>query len=422
MKVRSGFKQKIKKNRFRSGKAIVSFFIKKLKKLLSINLFTFNILARLKKEKPRRKSYLSRDIHKKNYENPFGKKRKGANAIIFVLKRKRFILSQLSLATVLIIWFVVLFVQPTFYIEKISIEGNEEIPQQDLLKLVKEHLEKRSLVAIRRSHLFFIKPNKLEQTISDHYGLERITFTPHWPSKSLHIKLKEKVSVLAYSVDDNYFTIDRQGILIRQLENFDELKEKNDIPLIYNYAAGNNETVGSIVLTPGNIKVITTLHEQLKKYTSFTVHSFRLKNSPKRTVTIANKRPIQPETTEDDELLSQGLDDLAEAIVNAETIDEKIATVEQLDEFKVEKLEEGEFIREIEKENVYTPNEDYQLRELEVYMEQGWSLKLGHKVFEDENALEKYLNIFATLTREVDVVGEVKEYVDLRFPNRLYYR
>lgn len=423
MKVRSGFKQKRRENRFRSGKAVLKLAGKKTKKLLSKNLFTLNLFGRFKKNRPvRRKSFLNKDIHKKNYENPFSKKRKGAGALLATIKKKRFAISQILLIAVLIVWFTVLFVQPTLYIDRVKIEGNEEIQLNDLLKLVNEHLEKRNLLLIKRSHRFFLATDKLEEKIRERYGLESITFTPHWPSKSLHIKLKEKASVLAYSVDDNYYTIDRQGVIIRQLESFDELNNKGHIPVIYNFETGNNETVGTAVLTPANIAVITALHQELNKFTSLSLHSFRLKSSPKKEITIPNKRPAPPEKEKDDEDISEDLNELAQAIVNAETIDKKIETIEQLDTFKVEKVEEGEFVREIEKETVYKPDDDYQLKELEVYMQKGWSLKLGHEVLDSMEIMKKYLDIFATLNSEIDIEREVKEYIDLRFPNRVYYR
>jgi hypothetical protein len=55
-------------------------------------------------------------------------------------------------------------------------------------------------------------------------------------------------------------------------------------------------------------------------------------------------------------------------------------------------------------------------------MTDGWALKLGSKVTKDPKEVEKLLNIFATLNGRVDLKGEVKEYVDLRFANRIYYR
>jgi hypothetical protein len=116
------------------------------------------------------------------------------------------------------------------------------------------------------------------------------------------------------------------------------------------------------------------------------------------------------------------LEQAAESIASAQTIDEKVQELKDaLENLEVEKLEEGRLDQLLKEERVYEPSEDFQYQELEVYMQEGWSLKLGHVLFENSQETNTMLNIFATLNQQINI-EEVREYIDLRFTNRVYYR
>jgi cell division septal protein FtsQ len=314
-------------------------------------------------------------------------------------------------------------VQPTFYLDRIAITGNEEIQSSDLNAMISDYMQKRSIFLIKRSHLFFFNEKSVEQSIRDKYGLESITFTSHWPSKSLQIDVKEKSSILVYSVDDQYFTIDKQGTIIRQTTN-EEIATKEDTPTIYQFDKDLPQ-VGEQVLTENTIASILSLYSELQKYPFLSIHSFRLKPANKQTIVIPEKLPESEskDSTKDDSTLNAELENLADSIAQAKTVEDKISEIKSaLSEIDIEKLEEGEIERYLEQEKVFEPNDSITFDQLEVYTNNGWSLLLGTEPLQNPDSVKSYLNVFATLNSQLSIEGEVKEYIDLRFPNRVYYR
>jgi cell division septal protein FtsQ len=426
MRVRSGFK-KNQKNHRKQSKALFVYVQKKVKRILKSPVFIDPIKRVFKKKTaPRRRAntYLKRDCLKKELHNPYQKKKKTQiKTLVSMLQQKRFGISLVILGLIVSLLGISLFTKPTFYLTRISLSGLTEIPEPDVTQIIQEQLDKRSYLLIKRSHLFFLSEKRIEEAIRDKYGLESITFDTHWPSRSLMIKLKEKTSVLAYSVDDDYFTMDKSGSIIKSLDQA-SLEQKTSIPLIYQYGADEPPLVGDHVMTEGNIQTILDLYTALQTYDALTIHSFRLRPIEKRTVIIPEKNPILNEVDESiDTVSEQALDDLADSIAHASTVEEKISEIKSaLEEIDIKKLEEGEIERYLETERVYEPDDSYQFQELEIYTVNGWSIKLGAKIFDDPTELEKFLDIFATLNQEVDLAGEIKDYIDLRFPDRVYYR
>jgi len=423
MRVRSTFKTKKKAGK--SVKVILRLLQKKANKLLSLNILHLPALRSLGRSgsKKKAKSYLRRDVHKKSFENPYPKKVKTTKVLAKIFANKRYLFAKLALVVSLFIWFIVLFVQPTFYIDRIAISGNQEIQTNDLRAMITEYMQKRSPFLIKRSHLFFFNESTVEEAIRERYGLESITFTSHWPSRSLQIDLKEKSSILVYSVDDQYFTIDKKGTVIRQTDH-EEIALKEATPTIYQFSDTLPE-VGQQVLTEGDIQSILTLYNELQKYPYLSIHSFRLKPAEKQTVIIPEKLPESNEPTPDNttDELNQELEDLADSIAQAQTVEDKISQIKSaLSDIDIEKLEEGEIERYLEQEKVFEPNESIQFDQLEVYTTAGWSLLLGTEPLQNPGSVKNYLDIFATLNSQLAIEGEVKEYIDLRFPHRVYYR
>ncbi len=423
MRVRSTFKTKKKSGR--STKIMFRFVKKKLNKVLSLNLSQILALKGLQRNATgkKAKSYLRRDVHQKSFENPYQKKVTARRVLGKIFTDKRYLFAKIGLSLTLFIWFIVLFVQPTFYLDRIAVFGNEEIQTNDLKSMVFDYMDKRSIFLIKRSHLFFFNQNTVEQAIRDKYGLESITFTSHWPSHSLQIDLKEKSSILIYSVDDQYFTIDKQGTVIRQTTS-EEILEKEDTPTIYQFGETIPQ-VGEQVLTERNIASILTLYSELEKYPFLSIHSFRLKPANKQTIVIPEKLP-ESETkvaNNDDSKLNAELESLADSIAQAKTVEDKISEIKSaLSEIDIEKLDEGEIERYLEQEKVFIPDDSITFDQLEVYMNNGWSLLLGADPLQNPDSIKSYLDIFATLNSQMSIEGEVKEYIDLRFPNRVYYR
>ncbi len=431
-RVRSGYYKK--KKRPRNIKMATFSLQKKLKKLLSRDLLSSSALhsflqkKNLKKGPAKRKqSYLRRDIHEKQFFNTERKKKVSFKKLVQRnLTNQRFRIAQVSLLIIGGLWFSQLFIQPTFYLERIQVQGTEEISPEAIQALVNEQINKRSLLFIKKSHIFFLNEKKLAKKVEEQYALASLEFKGHWPSQILTVTVKEKDPLVLYNIEDRYYAIDADGKVIREIPN--EEAQISSLPVIYQYREESQPEIGAIAFQPEIITSIGILNEGLSKYPSFEVHSYRLKESEQKKIVLKDKYSERKGLLEganeevsdnSEELLQEALDSVAQA----KTASEKLLSLKQaLGDIEVEKLEEERVEQLLQEQKEFEPNNDYALIELEVYTKAGWTLRLGHELLEHPEETEKYLNIFATLNGQVDLTGEVNEYVDLRFPNRIYYR
>ncbi|MBI4122134.1 MAG: hypothetical protein HY461_02290 [Parcubacteria group bacterium] len=419
-RVVSGFKKQRRSRRTLLTYAVMA--CRFAKRMLSYPIATLPSLRRRQGTAVRPQAYLQRDILRKRLNNPYTHEPKLKRFFIDTLAAQRFRLSFGLLIVVSFAWFTMLFLRPTFYLNRITVAGTQEINPEDIVQMAKEHLSGRSWMLVSHSHRLFVNTEQLAERIRVKYDLDQLQFTAHWPSQSLHITLKEKPSMLVYAVENRSYAVDKNGHVIREL-NAEVKPESLAVPVIYDYDQTAQPLVREAVLTPAFIESIQIITDGLRQYPDMHIHSFRIRVSPQHEIRIADE---VPQTKADSKKQAEdGQDQLrkaAESIANAQTISEKVSQLQKaLKNLEIEKLEEGKLDELLKEERVYLPKEGYRYQELEVYMQEGWSLKLGHALFEDQQEAAGLLNIFATLRQQLDI-KEVREYLDLRFANRVYYR
>jgi len=421
MRIQSGFKKQ-KKQTKRSGSLLK--YIVLLSELANSQLkrtipLPFKRPASFKSSK----SYLQKDVLKKNFNNPYEKSTKKQLSRTFSKKFAsiRYIVALILLPITLLSTLYLIFGKETFYLNAVTISGNKEIPEESLLQLANEHLSKRSLWGIKRSHRAFLHLTDLEDTFREKYGLDLIVFEPHWPSKSLSIIIEEKTPIIIYSVNDIYYTLDLQGNVIREIVDNEKVISAN-VPMIYQYDSAEAVIVGERILEQSSISQILAIYEGLQKFSDFSIHSFRLKTSNQKEVRVEANIPDQePVNTEEE--ATTALEEAAQSIANAGSVQEQITQLKRaLDDIDLERVEEENIQALLAQEQIYKVNSEYRLQELEVYMEQGWTLKVGHQILNGEVDADSIIDIFTTIHEKVDINAEVKEYIDLRFPERVYYR
>lgn len=418
-RVVSGFR-KTKRSR-RTGLSSLAVLARYTRKLLSYEIGHIPAIRR-KKVSAKPQQYLKRDIHRKRLDNPFVKEHLLQKFWNQGIRAHRYEIATSTLLLVLATWFVIVFVQPTLYITRVHISGTSEIDGSELETLTKNHLSKRNWLFIPKSHRLFLGLDDLRAEILSKYDLEYLRFEPDWSAHLLQISLQEKPSLYVYAVQERYFALDRAGSVIR------ELTEQPDpaslaIPILYEYDSVQMPSIGQRVLEPEFVASIQTLASGLAAFPEIHIHSFRLRVSPQREITIVDEPPTLKEDEEEQtNEAEQAFEDAAASIAQAKTIEQKVNELKQaLESLSIEKLEEGKLDQLLKEQRTYKPTEGYLFKELEIYTKEGWSIKVGHEVFTDATAAEHALNIFATLEQSIDL-KEVREYIDLRVPNRVYYR
>ena len=119
-----------------------------------------------------------------------------------------------------------------FKISNVKAEGNEEIPQDEIINLANNYLNKNSFLIFSNNNYFLFNSSKLESLISEKYFLDYLKIKRQG-IQGILIILKEKPGIMLYKQKDNEFLIDRDGIVLSdakgKLINSDIIK-LNEIP------------------------------------------------------------------------------------------------------------------------------------------------------------------------------------------------
>lgn len=418
--VLSGFRKNKRSQRSATYIAAAAWGI--VRNVLSLRIATLPSIRRKGPLTARPQTYLKRDVHKKNLGSPYAKEPIWHRIYETVCVSYRFGIECSLLLLVSSVWFFIVFLQPTFYIDRITIHGQEEIAAEEIAALVRDHLAQKSALVFPRSHRLFLGLNTLRESILDSYHLESLVFVPDWTAHVIEVHVREKPSLFLYSVDNRYFALDREGIVIREMPA-DTDPTKFVTPVLYEYDASTPPDIGTTMLSPQFITSVQRLSEGFTNNPQVQIHSFRLRISPQREVVITDQPPVTDDAKEEErQQADREFSQAAESIAQAQTIDEKVKQLkEALENLSVERLEEGKLDQLLKEQRVYSPTQGFAYKELEIYTEQGWSIKVGNDVFIDALAADEVLAIFATLEQQLNL-QEVREYIDLRIPNRVYYR
>ena len=146
----------------------------------------------------------------KTYRRPYRIKRKKS-----ILKNRFFWLFIL----IFIIaggFFYLLFLSSFFQIKEIKISGNQKVLAQDLENLVESQIAKKIAFFTTKS-IFLINSKKINNIIlGDFPQIEKVKFKKDFPD-TLDISVEERKPVAIFYQNDNYFLIDKNGIVFEKV-------------------------------------------------------------------------------------------------------------------------------------------------------------------------------------------------------------
>lgn len=120
---------------------------------------------------------------------------------------------QLFLIFIALYGIYFLFFSSYLQIKSVVVEGNNEIPAQEIEFLVKDYLNKNHLLIFSNDNYFFFSSKKLESLISSKYFLDYLKIKRQKISTIL-IVIKEKPASTLYKIGGKEFLIDRDGIVL----------------------------------------------------------------------------------------------------------------------------------------------------------------------------------------------------------------
>ncbi len=141
--------------------------------------------------------------------NPF-KQRKDVRTSKFKL---------ILLIIVLSFWVACLAYTPYFRINKVTYSGLENNTEAELSNIIyPNHLNKKSWLPL--NNYFFINANKVSADLYESFSFETVQVTKVFPNQ-LNIIIKEKISSVIYDNGKKYFLLDDRGVAIKYLADVD---------------------------------------------------------------------------------------------------------------------------------------------------------------------------------------------------------
>ncbi len=170
---------------------------------------------------------------------------------------------------VIITWLLCLAFTPYFKIKKILYFNLGSTPRSEVDSFIRnEYLKQKGWLP--KDNYFFVDSAQLANSIADHFSLESVIIEKKFPSE-LHVEVKEKTSAVVYDNAKKYYLLDKEGTIIRELADVEpnELKQAETNPVFTLATSSTPDTVSTTVVTSSKPSYKhTPNNEKIKKYFS----------------------------------------------------------------------------------------------------------------------------------------------------------
>ncbi len=159
-------------------------------------------------------------------------------------KLKLFILFIVVMA-----WLLCLAFTPYFKIKKILYFNLGSTPRNEVDSFIQNaYLKQKGWLP--RDNYFFVDSAKLADNILDHFSLESVIVEKKFPSE-LHVEVREKTSAIIYDNAKKYYLLDKEGTIIKELADVEpnELKQIETSPISTPTTSSISDTVSTTVTT-----------------------------------------------------------------------------------------------------------------------------------------------------------------------------
>lgn len=196
---------------------------------------------------------IKKDYRRKSFINPyFNNTHKNETSNGFNTKL------YLKIILVVFIIYVIIY-SDLFKIEKININGADLINKTELEQIVNEQINSWRFFVLPQKNLLLISKKKINEAISQRYGLEKIEIKRGW--KKITINIKEKINYLIVNDNEKLFFSDNQGIVIREISQEEANRYNQDLPTI---KIKRELNIGDQAVSDKMVDFILQLNEKLK--------------------------------------------------------------------------------------------------------------------------------------------------------------
>jgi len=170
--------------------------------------------------------------------------------------RQRVFKALLIILTGYLIYFLLL--SHFFKLEYLIISGNSQTPSQEIEPLVWEALSGRRWLIIPNDNYFSAALGKINTKLSQNFVFNQLTITKQLP-KTLLLKIEEKTAQFIWSSNNQYYLMTGDGLIIRELNNY---QPQQVIPLIIDQSNAST-TVNEVVINSQILSLISQIKENL---------------------------------------------------------------------------------------------------------------------------------------------------------------
>ncbi|MDZ7798374.1 MAG: hypothetical protein U5L76_02020 [Patescibacteria group bacterium] len=322
---------------------------------------------------------------KKEYKNPFFSKENFLD--IFIRKIK------VHYGFFILIFFALgylIFFSEVFQIQFIKVHGAQKTKAGSIEQMVKQELAKDRFLVFSQKNFFMFNDEKAERLLKEQIqketGLDQFTLKKKFP-RTVKITLKEIIPSITWQRKDNYFYINREGVVAQDVK-----KEKINpaFPLIYD--------VNEFYISPGdkviNNDILSHLEKIKKSLNTIGLEIERFETPVMTCPLIPQNETNTNNNTNSD---SQTNNNTNNSKLNL-NLNKNTNSIYSQDCLEQEKLKKTNYI------NVLTT------KEYLIYFD----------VSEDINSQINLLN--TVLKTELKGQEENLKYIDLRFGRRIYYQ
>jgi hypothetical protein len=201
------------------------------------------------------------NYNKKDYVNPFFKKRKRVNISIGSSFKNKVFFILLGLLLVFVLYF--LFFSDFFTISKYEINGLVRTSESEVESEIKNILNQEKFLIFKTKNFFLLNKEEIRDELYLKYSFEKITVKKKLPN-TLIFNMQEKARAVIWNEGEKYYYSDIDGFLINEVNPLDI--KRGEYPLIKNESDYHiEEKKISIEDISNKLNYIIKLDEEFKK-------------------------------------------------------------------------------------------------------------------------------------------------------------
>jgi cell division protein FtsQ len=153
--------------------------------------------------------------------------------------------------------FYLLFLSPFFQIREIKISGNKKISTEQILSQVQAKIEQKLLFFTTRS-IILVNLNQIKKEILEKFPqIDEVYFKRKFPA-ILELEIEERKPVAIFNFEENYFFIDKKGVI------FEAAEDESSLPKIENSLLTEKPELGEKVINEELISKILKISSELE--------------------------------------------------------------------------------------------------------------------------------------------------------------